>query len=70
MRKHLDPFQSGFRPACGTLVALVDDLWQEWDGAGVSNLALLDLWVVFDTILHGILLDLLRELVVSSTVLC
>lgn len=43
---YLAPFQLGFRPGFGietTLITLMDDLYQEWDGGSVSILALLDL---------------------------
>lgn len=62
----LDSFVSGFRHGHGikaALITLVNVFWQEWDGGGVSILALLDLAAASDTINYGILLDLLWELV-------
>lgn len=36
------------------LVELMDDLWQEQDGAGTSTFIVLDLSVAFNIINHGI----------------
>lgn len=54
---YLDAFQSRFRPGFGTeiaLIALMGDLWHEWDGDNAS--ILLELLASFNTISHGILL--------------
>uniref|UniRef100_A0A2D4LC27 Reverse transcriptase domain-containing protein n=1 Tax=Micrurus spixii TaxID=129469 RepID=A0A2D4LC27_9SAUR len=69
---YLDPYQSGFRPGFGTetaLVALLDDLWREWDEGSASILVLFDLLAAFDIIDHGILLGWLQGMGVGGIVL-
>lgn len=52
------------------LVVLMNDLWLEWDAAGASIFALLDISVAFSTINHGIFWGQLKELGLGDIILC
>lgn len=57
---YLDLFQSGFKPGYGAkavVVVLMDDFWLKTDEDGTSMLALLDLSLVFSTVVYGMLFN-------------
>lgn len=69
----LNPLQSGFRKGYSTTTALVkvaDDIRRALDETKVSVLALLDLSKAFDKVHHGLLIEKLRTIGFSDSVLC
>lgn len=54
--EYLDLFQSSFRLGFSTettLVMVLDDLWQSWEGSGAAILLFLNVSLTFYIIKHG-----------------